>query len=106
MTHDHFVRIRTILGSIGVGKTVKGVTVSCFDGIKPGLFDWKAKTGMIKSNEGSNAGEIQAAWIEGRTCSSCCEGESLGNAIDVVHRTGGPGRAGGEDPLAGIGLIG
>jgi hypothetical protein len=50
MTHDRFFHIRTILGSIGVGKTVKGVTVSCFDGIKPGLFDWKAKTGMIKSN--------------------------------------------------------
>ena len=90
MTHDRFVRIRTILGSIGVGKTVKGVTVSCFDGIKPGLLDWKAKTGMVKSNKGSNAGEIQAAWIEESTCSSCCEGNSLGNAIDVVPKQATP----------------
>jgi len=56
MAHDRFVCIRTILGGIGVGEALKGVTVAGFDGIKPGLFDWKAKTGMIKSNQGANAG--------------------------------------------------
>jgi hypothetical protein len=56
MTHDRFVCVRTILGSIGVGETIEGVAVASFDGIQPGLFDWEAKTGMIKSNQGANAG--------------------------------------------------
>jgi hypothetical protein len=56
MAHDGFVCVRTILGSIGVGKALEGVTIASFDGIQPGLFDWKAKTGMIKSNQGTNAG--------------------------------------------------
>jgi hypothetical protein len=56
MTHDRFVCIRTILGSIGVGEAFEGVTVAGFDGIQPGLFDWKAKTGMIESNQSANAG--------------------------------------------------
>jgi hypothetical protein len=33
------------------------------------LFDWKAKTGMIKTNQGANAGQIKAARIEVSTCS-------------------------------------
>jgi len=56
MTHDHFVCVQTILGSIGVGEALEGVAVAGFDGIQSGLFDWKAKTGMIKSNQGANAG--------------------------------------------------
>jgi hypothetical protein len=50
MTHDCFVCIRAIFGGIGVCEAFKGVTVAGFDGIKPGLFDWEAKTGMIESN--------------------------------------------------------
>jgi len=56
MTHDGFVSVRTILGSIGVGEALKRVAVAGFDGIQSGLFYWKAKTGMIKSNQGANAG--------------------------------------------------
>ncbi len=51
MTQDHFVCIRTILGSIGVFEALEGVAVAGFDGTQPGLFDWKAKTGMIKSHQ-------------------------------------------------------
>ena len=40
MAHDCFVCIRTILGGIGVGEALEGVTVVGFDCIKPGLFDW------------------------------------------------------------------
>ncbi len=36
MAHYH------LLGCIGVGEALKGVTVAGFDGIKPGLLDWKA----------------------------------------------------------------
>ena len=50
MAHDCFVCIQTILGGIGVGDALEGVTVAGFDGIKPGLVDRKAKTGMIKFN--------------------------------------------------------
>jgi len=50
MAHDRFVCIQTILGGIGVGDALEGVTVAGFDGIKPGLVDRKAKTGMIKFN--------------------------------------------------------
>ena len=70
MTHDHFVCVQTILGSIGVSEALEGVAVACFDGIQPDLFDWKAKTGMIKTNQGSNAGQIKASWVEGSTCST------------------------------------
>jgi len=48
MAHDRFVCIRTILGNIGVGEALEGITVAGF-GIQPGLLDRKAKTGMIKS---------------------------------------------------------
>ncbi len=70
MTRDRFVCVRTILGSIGVGEALEGVAVAGFDGIQPGLFDWKAKTGMIKSNQGPNAGKIKASWVERSTCST------------------------------------
>jgi hypothetical protein len=50
MTDECFICIRTILGSIGVGKAVKGVKVSGFNRLQPGLFDWKAKAGVIKAN--------------------------------------------------------
>jgi hypothetical protein len=56
MAHDGFVCIRTILGCIGVGEALEGVAVAGFEGIQLGLFNWKAKTGMIKSNQGANAG--------------------------------------------------
>ena len=50
MTHDCFVCIWEIFGGIGVCEAFEGVTVASFDGIKPGLLDWEAKTGMIESN--------------------------------------------------------
>jgi hypothetical protein len=102
MAHDRFVSVRTILGCIGVGEAFEGVAVAGLDGIQPGLFDWKAKTGMIKSNQGANAGQIKAARIEGSTRSPGCQSNSLGGTVEVVYRAGGPGRVGGEDTLAGM----
>jgi hypothetical protein len=58
------------------------------------LFDWKAKTGMIKTNQGANAGQIKAARIEGSTCCTGSQGNSLGCTVDIVDQAGGPGRAG------------
>jgi hypothetical protein len=95
MAHDRFVCVRTILGSIGVGEAFEGVTVAGFDGIQLGLFDWKANTGMIKSNQGANAGQIKAARIEGSTRSSASQSNSLGCTVEVVYRAGSPGSAGG-----------
>ena len=95
MAHDRFVCIRTILGSIGVGEALEGVAVAGFDGIQAGLFDWKAKTGMIKSNQGANAGQIKAARIKGSTRSSGSQSNSLGCTVEVVYRAGSPGSADG-----------
>ncbi len=64
MAHDHLVSIRTVPGCIGVGEAIKGVAVSGFDGIKPSLLDRKAQAGMIETNQGTNAGEIKAVWVE------------------------------------------
>jgi hypothetical protein len=84
MTHDCFVCIWEIFGGIGVCEAFEGVTVASFDGIKPGLLDWEAKTGMIESNKDPNAGKIKALWIKGSTCSPGCKGNSLGSTADVV----------------------
>jgi hypothetical protein len=102
MAHDGFVSVRTILGCIGVGEAFEGVAVAGLDGIEPGLFDWKAKTGMVKSNQGANAGQIKAAPIKGSTSRPGSQSNSLGGTVEVVYRVGGPGRAGGEDTLAGM----
>jgi hypothetical protein len=102
MAHDGFVCIRTVLGCIGVGEAFEGVAVASLDGIEPGLFDRKTKTGMVKSNQGANAGQIKAARIEGSTSSPGSQSNSLGGTVEVVYRAGGPGRVGGEDTLAGM----
>ncbi len=53
-----FVGIRAVAGHVGVGQTIKRVAVAGFDGVKPHLLDWKAKTNMVEANQGANAGEI------------------------------------------------
>jgi hypothetical protein len=50
---------------------------------------------MIKSNQGTNAGQIKAARIEGSTRSSGSQSNSLGCTVEVVYRAGSPGSAGG-----------
>ncbi len=64
MAYDHLVIIRTVPGCIGVGEAIKGVTVACFDGVEPHLLGRKAQVGMIETNQGTNAGEIKAAWVK------------------------------------------
>jgi hypothetical protein len=42
IAHDHLVCIRTVPGCIGVGETIKDVTVAGFDGINPSLINREA----------------------------------------------------------------
>ncbi len=102
MAHDHLVSVRTVPGCIGVGEAIKGVTVAGFDGIEPHLLDQKAQAGMIESNQGTNAGEIKAAWVKWGTCSTGCQGNSLVCTVQVVDQAGNPGSSGGKDALAGM----
>ncbi len=67
VAHDRLVGVGTILGRIGVGEALKGVAVSGFDGVQPGLFDREAETGVVKNNQGANAWEIKASRVEGST---------------------------------------
>ncbi len=85
-----------------VGEALEGVTVAGFDGIQPGLFDWKAKTGVVKTNQGANAGQIKAARIKGSTRNLGSQSNSLGCTVEVVNQAGRPGGAGGKDSLTGM----
>ncbi len=102
VAHDCLVGVGTILGRIGVGEALEGVAVAGFDGVQPGLFAWKAKTGVVKTNQGANAGQIKAARIEGSPRSSGSQSNSLGCTVEVVNRAGRPGGVGGEDFLTGM----
>jgi hypothetical protein len=62
--YDCLVSIQTVPGCIGVGEAMEGVAVAGFDGIKPSLLDRKAQAGMIETSQGTNAGEIKAAWVK------------------------------------------
>ncbi len=62
---DGLIRIRAVAGRVGVGETIKGITITGLDGIKPCLFGREAKTGMVEPNKSSDAGEVQAPGIEG-----------------------------------------
>jgi hypothetical protein len=84
MAHDCLISIRTVPGCIEVGEAIEGVTIAGFDGIKPSLFDWKAQAGMIKSNQGTNAREIKAAWVKWGTCGLGCQGNKLGCTVQVT----------------------
>ncbi len=66
------------------------------------LLDRKAQAGKIESNQGTNAGEIKAVWVEWGTCGMGFQGYSLGCTVQVVDQAGYPGRAGGKDVLAGM----
>ncbi len=84
LAHDCLVSIRTVPGCIGVSEAIKGVGVSGFDGINPSLLEQKAQAGMIESNQGTNAGEIKAAWVKWGTSGTGCLGNSLGCTVQVV----------------------
>ncbi len=64
MAKDGLVRIRAVARRVGVGETIKGITVS-LDGVESCLFGREAKTSMVEPNESSDAGEVQAPGIEG-----------------------------------------
>jgi hypothetical protein len=102
MAHDRLISVQTVPGCIGVGEAIEGVSVASFDGVKPSLHDRKAQAGMIETNQGTNAGEIKAAWVKWGICGTGGQGNSLGCAIQVVDQAGDPGRVGGKDALAGI----
>ncbi len=81
IAHDCLISIRTVPGHIGVGEALKGVAVAGFDGVEPSLLDRKAQAGMIEPNQGTNAGEIKAAWVKWGACGTGGQGNSLGCAI-------------------------
>jgi hypothetical protein len=90
MPHDHLVSVRTVPGCIVVDEAIKGVVVTCFDGIKPRLLDRKAQAGILETNQGTNAEEIKAAWVKWGTCGTGGQGNSLGCAVQVVDQAGNP----------------
>ncbi len=102
MAYDCLVSVWTEPGCIGVGEAIKGVAVAGYDGVNPHLLDQKAQASMIETNQGTNAGEIKAAWVKWCTCGTGSQGNSLGCAVEVVDQAGNPGRAGGKDALAGM----
>jgi hypothetical protein len=65
VSKDGFIRIRAVARRIGVGETIKGITITSLNGIKPCLFGRKAQTGMVETDKNSDAGEVQALGIEG-----------------------------------------
>jgi hypothetical protein len=105
MAHDCLVSICTVPGCIGVGEAIEGVAVAGFDGIKPSLLDRKAQAGMINSNQGTNTGDIKAAWVKWGTSGLGSQGNSLGCTVQVVDQTCYPGSAGGQDALAGTRMV-
>ncbi len=62
---DGLIHIRAVACHIGVGETIKGITVTGLDGIEPCLLGKEAKTGMVEPDESSDAGEVQAPGIKG-----------------------------------------
>ena len=81
MALDHLIGVRTVLGRIGVSEALKGAAVTSFDCIKPSLLDREAQAGMIEPNQGTNAGEIKAAWVKWGTCGTGSQGNSLGCTV-------------------------
>ncbi len=102
IAHDHLISVQTIPGCIEVGEAIKGVAVAGFDCIKPCLLDWKAQAGVIESNQGTNAREIKAAWVEWSICNTGFQGNTLRCTIQIVDQAGYPRHAGGKDALARI----
>ncbi len=90
MAHDWLISVWTVPGCIGVGEAIKGVAVASFDGVEPSFLDQKIQAGMIESNQGTNAGDIKAAWVKWGTCDTGCQGNSLGCTVQVVDQAGYP----------------
>jgi hypothetical protein len=84
MVHDRLISIRTVPGSIGVGEAIKGVAVTGFDSIESSLLDREAQAGMIETNQGTNAGEIKAAWVKWVTCGTGGQGNGLGCPVQKM----------------------
>ncbi len=65
VSYDCFVGIRTVSCHVGVCETIKGVVVPCLNGVQPGSLDQEAKTGMVETHKGANAGEFEGLWVVG-----------------------------------------
>ena len=88
MSQDGFDDIQAIAGHVGVGEAILRVTVFGFDGVKPCLFDWKAKT---------SAGEIHATGVKSCAGGDSCQGHGLRGSIEVEDRAGSAEWANGMD---------
>ncbi len=62
---DGLIRIWAVARRVGVGETIKGITVTGLDGVELCLFGREAKTGMVEPDESSNAGEVHTPGING-----------------------------------------
>jgi hypothetical protein len=100
MSQDGLIGIWAIAGYIGVGQAIKQVTVTCFDSVEPCLLDWKAKAGMVESNQGTDAGEVHVARIKHRAGGVGCQSHDLGCTVEVEDRIGFASWAKGLDALA------
>ncbi len=81
VAQDSFVSIGAVSHDVGVGETIKRIKVACLDGIQPCLFDREANAHMIEASESSDAGEIEAPGVEGRTGNLGCKSHCLSRRI-------------------------
>ncbi len=84
----------------GVCEPIKGVAVSSFYGVQPRLLDREAKTGMVKAQEGADAGEVKGLQVVGGAGCLGCHGYGLGRLIQEHDRDVLPGGIGSLDALA------
>ncbi len=78
---DCFADIGTIHCHVGVCETIKGFTVSCFNGVLPHLLDRKAKTHMVEAHECADAGEVECLWVVGSAGCLGYHGHGLGHLL-------------------------
>ncbi len=55
---DSGIRIGTVFHCIAKGKAGGGGIVSCFDGCKPGGWDWGSGGGVVELDKSADAGEV------------------------------------------------
>jgi hypothetical protein len=58
VSFDGGIRGGTVLHGIAEGKAREGGIVSCFDGCKPGGWDWVTCGGMVKVDKSTDAGKL------------------------------------------------
>ncbi len=82
VSFDVGIRGGAVLHGIVEGKAREGGIVSCFDGCKPGGWDWVTGEGMVESNKSADAGElIHIVGLRGS-----CSGGGVGRRCNCGRR--------------------